>query len=141
MFSRRPETLGRPLAIRGVVMQGDRRGRELGYPTANVPLSGRVIPCDGVYAGWLRVVGTGNPMAAAISVGTNPTFAGDRGSRIEAHVLDRVDLDLYGLEVEIEFSARIRGQRRFDTVAELVATIADDVVRARRLLGISVDCE
>ena len=129
-----PQASGQIFAVRGVVMQGDWRGRELGYPTANVPLHGGVVPRDGVYAGWLRIVGTNNPMAAAISVGTNQTFAGDRERRIESYVLDRLDLDLYGLEVEIAFLARIRGQRRFGTVEELVATIADDAVRVRDVL-------
>jgi riboflavin kinase/FMN adenylyltransferase len=132
------EALGRPFAIRGVVVEGDKRGRELGYPTANVPARGMHAPADGVYAGWLRPLdGTaGEPMPAAISVGTNPTFAGERERRVESYVLGRDDLELYGVEVEVAFGARIRGMKRFETVDQLVATMEEDVERARLLLGL-----
>ncbi len=136
------EALGRPYAVHGVVVEGDHRGRELGYPTANVPTAGiRAVPVDGVYAGWLRRLDGGagdggDPMPAAISVGTNPTFAGQRERRVESYVLDRDDLDLYGTEVEVSFVARIRGMKRFDTVDHLVATMAEDCDRARLLLGL-----
>jgi riboflavin kinase/FMN adenylyltransferase len=135
------EALGRPFAVRGVVVRGDRRGRELGYPTANVPTiapSGETVaaPADGVYAGWLRPLdGDGEPMPAAISVGTNPTFAGERERRVEAYVLDRDDLELYDVPVEVQFVARLRGMRRFDSVEQLVETMAEDVRRARTALG------
>jgi riboflavin kinase/FMN adenylyltransferase len=133
------EALGRPFVARGVVTEGDKRGRELGYPTANVPVvPGAAAPADGVYAGWLRRLddadgGVKHP--AAISVGTNPTFDGLRDRRVEAYVLDRNDLDLYGVEVEVEFVERIRGMVRFDGIDALMAAIAGDVERTREILG------
>jgi riboflavin kinase/FMN adenylyltransferase len=132
------EALGRPYGVIGEVVEGDRRGRELGFPTANVPVRDLAAPADGVYAGWLRVLGPDESEAlpAAISVGTNPTFDGVRDRRVEAYVLDRTDLDLYGRRVEISFVARIRGMVKFDGVDALVATIQDDVVRTRDLLGV-----
>ncbi|MEO7942325.1 MAG: bifunctional riboflavin kinase/FAD synthetase [Marmoricola sp.] len=136
------EALGRPYSVVGPVMRGERRGRELGYPTANVPTRGLAAPADGVYAGWLTVLdpGTGlraggEPMPAAISVGTNPTFDGERERRVEAYVLDRTDLDLYDETVEISFVARIRGMVKFEGVEALVETMGQDVVDTRRLLG------
>jgi len=129
------EALGRLYAVRGVVVEGDRRGRELGYPTANVPLpTGKAAPADGVYAGWLTRDDTGERYPAAISVGTNPTFAGERDRRVEAYALDRDDLELYGVEVEIAFVDRLRGMVRFDGIEPLLATMADDVRRTRELL-------
>jgi riboflavin kinase / FMN adenylyltransferase len=135
------EALGRPFTVRGEVAKGDQRGRELGYPTANVPTTGpHAAPADGVYAGWLRRLdvaeGPGaEPMPAAISVGTNPTFQGERERRVESYVLDRDDLELYGVPVEVSFVTRLRGMRRFDSIDELVETMADDVRRAREVLG------
>jgi len=130
------EALGRPVTVRGVVVRGEQRGRELGYPTANVPTgTGAATPADGVYAGWLRRLDTGETFPAAISVGTNPTFDGQRDRRVESYVLDRDDLELYGVEVEVTFVERLRGMVRFDSVDELVATIKDDVARARELLA------
>ncbi|WP_107774934.1 bifunctional riboflavin kinase/FAD synthetase [Nocardioides sediminis] len=130
------EALGRPFSVRGVVVKGDQRGRELGYPTANVPTPvDEAAPADGVYAGWLTRHDTGERFPAAISVGTNPTFDGDRERRVESYVLDRDDLELYGVEVEVEFVERLRGMVRFDGVEALVETMHDDVRRARTLLG------
>ncbi|MEO5853694.1 MAG: bifunctional riboflavin kinase/FAD synthetase [Nocardioides sp.] len=129
------EALGRPFAVRGVVVEGDKRGRELGYPTANVPVVGVAAPGDGVYAGWLWRLDTDETYAAAISVGTNPTFEGERERRIEAYVLDRDDLDLYGVEVEVAFVARLRGMVRFDDLASLVSQMDEDVARAAELLS------
>src|SRR4051812_10147242 len=131
------EALGRPFTVRGEVVKGDQRGRELGYPTANVPTSGmRAAPADGVYAGWLRRLDDPeNLMPAAISVGTNPTFDGYRERRVEAYVLDRDDLELYGVEVEVSFVHRIRGMLRFDSVDELVETMRRDVSTTRELLA------
>ncbi len=135
------EALGRPVSVRGVVERGDHRGRELGFPTANVPPHTTAVPADGVYAGWLRVLGgdcaEGQPrdaMPAAISVGTNPTFAGKRSRRVEAYVLDRDDLELYGCEVEVVFAKRLRGMVRFGSADELVAAMRDDVEQAREVL-------
>ncbi|KAA1428910.1 bifunctional riboflavin kinase/FAD synthetase [Nocardioides antri] len=133
------EALGRPFVTRGTVVEGDKRGRDLGFPTANVPVvPGAAAPADGVYAGWLtRLDGAdgGVRHPAAISVGTNPTFDGQRDRRVEAYVLDRKDLDLYDVEVEIEFVDRIRGMVRFDGIDSLLLAIADDVERTREILG------
>jgi riboflavin kinase/FMN adenylyltransferase len=137
------EALGRPYSVAGPVVVGDRRGRELGYPTANVAIRGLAAPADGVYAGWLTVLDPetglprpGTPMPAAISVGTNPTFDGERERRVEAYVLDQVDLDLYDELVEISFVARIRGMVKFEGIEALVETMGQDVVRTRELLGL-----
>ncbi|MEQ6901102.1 bifunctional riboflavin kinase/FAD synthetase [Nocardioides sp. YIM 152588] len=133
------EALGRPFATRGVVARGDARGRELGYPTANVPVApGAAAPADGVYAGWLTVADgpdAGVTHPAAISVGTNPTFDGDRERRVEAYVLDRTDLDLYDREVEVAFVERLRGMVRFASVEALLEAMADDVARTRSIVG------
>jgi riboflavin kinase / FMN adenylyltransferase len=132
------EALGRPFVVRGVVVRGDQRGRELGYPTANVPPSGMAAaPADGVYAGWLRRLDTDETYPAAISVGTNPTFEGERERRVESYVLDRDDLELYDVEVEVSFVDRIRGMVRFEGVEALVETMAGDVVRVHEILGVS----
>ncbi len=131
------EALGRPFTVRGVVVEGDKRGRGLGFPTANVPAGGVAAPADGVYAGQLRRLDTGEVLPAAISVGSNPTFAGERERRVESYVLDRDDLELYGVEVEVSFLGRIRGMRRFDTVEDLVTTMHEDVRRTRDLLAAS----
>lgn len=129
------EALGRPYSVRGVVVEGDKRGRELGYPTANVPTDAlTAVPPDGVYAGRLRRLDTGEVFPAAISVGTNPTFDGVRYRRVETYVLDRTDLELYGVEVEVSFVDRLRGMVAFDSVEALVEQMKDDVDRARELL-------
>lgn len=130
------EALGRPYAVRGVVVRGDQRGRELGFPTANVPTDAMTaVPPDGVYAGRLRRLDTGESFPAAISVGTNPTFDGDRYRRVESYVLDRTDLELYGVEVEVSFVERLRGMVAFDSVEDLVEQMKADVERARELVG------
>jgi len=123
--------LGRPHRLEGVVVRGDMRGREIGYPTANL-LTGRyaAVPADGVYAGWLLHRGT--PHRAAISIGTNPTFSG-RERRVEAYVLD-FDGDLYGERVALDFVTRLRETRRYDGVEPLVAQIAVDVEQTREAL-------
>jgi riboflavin kinase/FMN adenylyltransferase len=124
--------LGRPHRVEGPVVEGDKRGRELGYPTANLDLPpDTAIPADGVYAGWLtRADGTRLP--AAISIGTNPTFGGT-SRRVEAYVLDRDDLELYGEHVAVDFLARLRETVRFDGIEPLLAQMAIDVDQARRL--------
>lgn len=130
------EALGRPYAIRGVVVKGDQRGRELGFPTANVPTTDeRAVPPDGVYAGWLTRRDSGERFPAAISVGTNPTFDGVVGRRVESYVLDRTDLDLYGVEVEVAFVERLRGMVAFTSVDALIEQMHGDVDRTRALLG------
>jgi riboflavin kinase/FMN adenylyltransferase len=127
--------LGRPHRVDGVVVRGDRRGRELGYPTANVetpPFT--AIPADGVYAGHLVLRGTGGARhLAAISVGTNPTFQGSRRT-LEAYLLD-FEGDLYGEHVGVEFAHRLRPMAAFSGVPELVEAMARDVAETRRLLG------
>lgn len=131
------QALGRPFVVRGVVVRGEQRGRELGFPTANVPTrTMTAAPADGVYAGWLRRLDTGERFPAAISVGTNPTFDGERERRVESYVLDRDDLELYDVEVEVSFVDRIRGMVRFDGADALIATMHDDVRRAHEILGV-----
>lgn len=130
------EALGRPYAVRGVVIRGDQRGRDLGFPTANVPTPAMTaVPPDGVYAGRLRRLDTGEVFPAAISVGTNPTFDGVRDRRVESYVLDRTDLELYGVEVEVSFVDRLRGMVAFESVASLIEQMTADVDRARELLA------
>ena len=130
------EALGHPYAVRGVVVRGDRRGRELGFPTANVPTDSlTATPADGVYAGWLTRLDTGETHPAAISVGTNPTFDGVRQRRVESYVLDRTDLDLYDVEVEVAFVERLRGMVAFESVEALVDQMQADVERSREVLG------
>jgi len=129
------EALGRWHRLEGIVVHGDHRGRELGYPTANVDVRGAVlIPPDGVYAGWLVDTAGTETLPAAISIGTNPQFGGhDR--RVEAYVLDRSDLDLYGHDVALDLVARLRGQLVFDSVDELIEQMGRDVAEARAVLG------
>ncbi len=130
------EALGRPFTVSGTVVEGDKRGREMGYPTANVPMPPvDAGPADGVYAGWLTRRDTGERYPAAISVGTNPTFDGERERRVESYVLDRDDLELYGVEVEVAFVERLRGMVKFEGMAALIETMHDDVRRAREVLG------
>jgi riboflavin kinase/FMN adenylyltransferase len=128
--------LGRPHRVDGVVVRGDRRGRELGYPTANVetpPFT--AIPADGVYAGHLvlRGVEGATRAPAAISVGTNPTFQGTRRT-LEAYLLD-FEGDLYGEHVGVEFAHRLRPMAAFAGVPELLEAMAHDVQETRRLLA------
>ena len=130
--------LGRPHRVDGVVERGDQRGRELGFPTANLRTDAwAAVPADGVYAGravrldeWGRTVATLG--TAAISVGTNPTFE-VRQRRVEAYILD-FDGDLYGDALGIEFHEKLRGMERFDSVEELVTQMHADVARTRDLI-------
>ncbi|MFJ9522764.1 bifunctional riboflavin kinase/FAD synthetase [Kitasatospora sp. NPDC101801] len=125
------EVLGRPHRVEGLVVRGAQRGRELGFPTANVDtVPHSAIPADGVYAGWLTAAG--ERMPAAISVGTNPTFDGTSRT-VEAYAIDRVGLDLYGLHVAVDFLAYLRGMEKFDSIDALLDRMADDVKRAREL--------
>ena len=126
------EILGRPHRVEGIVVRGAQRGRELGFPTANVEtLPHTAIPADGVYAGWLHVAGEAMP--AAISVGTNPQFDGTERT-VEAYAIDRVGLDLYGLHVAVDFLAYVRGMAKFDSIEALLEAIADDVKKSRELI-------
>lgn len=130
------EVLGHLFEVEGPVVSGDRRGRDLGYPTANVAVAPRMlVPADGVYAGYLRLLSDPfTPLPAAVSVGTNPTFDGAE-RRVEAYVLDVGDLDLYGQEVAVSFVQQLRGQRRFEGVDDLVAQMAVDVDTSRQILS------
>jgi riboflavin kinase/FMN adenylyltransferase len=127
--------LGRPHEVRGVVEHGDERGRELGFPTANVAVPERIcLPADGVFAGTY-VDPAGIEHLAAISLGRRPTFYESAdASLLEAYVLD-YDGDLYGHQVAVEFVGRLRGEVRFESVDALVAQIAQDVEETRRVLS------
>ncbi|MEV8525411.1 MULTISPECIES: bifunctional riboflavin kinase/FAD synthetase [unclassified Streptomyces] len=126
------EILGRPHRVEGVVVRGAQRGRELGYPTANVEtLPHTAIPADGVYAGWLTA--DDERMPAAISVGTNPQFDGTERT-VEAYAIDRVGLDLYGLHVAVDFLAYVRGMAKFDSIEDLLEAIGNDVKRSTELI-------
>jgi riboflavin kinase/FMN adenylyltransferase len=125
--------LGRLHRVEGPVVEGDKRGRELGYPTANLGLGDEAaIPDDGIYAGWLTRA-SGVRLPAAVSIGTNPTFDGTT-RRVEAYVLDRDDLELYGEHVVVEFVERLRDTLRFDDVDALLVRVAVDVDQARAIL-------
>ena len=136
------EALGRPHRVEGVVVRGDGRGKGLGYPTANVaPPMHSAIPADGVYAAWFTVLGHGSGTGsvvpgerrlAAVSVGTNPTFSG-RTRTVEAFVLD-TSADLYGQHVAVDFVARIRGQKKFASVDDLIEAMGRDTGKARTIL-------
>jgi riboflavin kinase / FMN adenylyltransferase len=127
--------LGRPHEVRGIVRTGDQRGRELGFPTANVAVPGSILlPADGIYAGWLRRA-DGDVLPTAISLGRRPTFYETAdASLLEAHVLD-FSGDLYDERVAVRFVARLRGEERFDTVEALVDQMQRDCDQARRILG------
>ena len=126
------ELLTRPHQITGPVVHGEKRGRTIGYPTANVDVfPNATIPTDGVYAGWLTVGEQRWP--AAISIGTNPTFEGVRARQVEAYALDRNDLDLYGQEAIIEFGWRLRDTIKFDGLDPLLVQMKKDCDRTREL--------
>lgn len=132
--------LGRPVSVRGQVVRGLQRGRELGFPTANLPsVLDEQVPADGVYAGRMIDHSTGLVHPAAISVGTNPTFDDVPARQVEAYAIDRSDIDLYGHDLTIEFLHRLRGMVAFDSVAALVGGMAADVAQARALLGAADD--
>jgi riboflavin kinase/FMN adenylyltransferase len=119
--------------VRGVVVHGAKRGRELGFPTANLsPDSDGLIPADGIYAGWFEVDGDVYP--SAISVGNNPTFDGVPHRQVEAYLLDQ-DIDLYGKVVDVRFVERIRGMVAYEGIDPLIAQMTNDVERAREVLS------
>jgi riboflavin kinase/FMN adenylyltransferase len=123
----------------GVVVKGDQRGREMGFPTANVAVPpGLAVPADGVYAGWVTRLDVPDAprWPAAISVGTNPTFDGLE-RRVESYVLDRDDLELYGVEIAVDFYARLRGQVKYAGMDALIVQMHSDVEHARQLLHAS----
>jgi riboflavin kinase/FMN adenylyltransferase len=126
--------LGRPHRLEGVVIRGDRRGRELGFPTANLLTSPHAaVPGHGVYAGWM-LQGRDERRPAAISIGTNPTFTAGQERRVEAYVLD-YDGDLYGERLSLEFVARLRDQQKYSGIEPLVAQMNEDVAQVREVLG------
>jgi riboflavin kinase/FMN adenylyltransferase len=126
--------LERRPSVRGMVVRGEQRGRQLGFPTANLSsdLEG-LIPADGVYAAFATV--DGRTMPAAASVGNNPTFVGVPDKQVEAHILDET-LDLYGKTLEVSFVEYIRGMAKFDSVEALVAQMSDDEAKVREVLGV-----
>lgn len=126
------QLLGRPHRLEGIVVHGEARGRTIGYPTANLgEISEQTIPADGIYAGWLTV-GI-NHWPAAISIGTNPTFDGERERQVEAYAIDQEGLDLYDKKAAIEFGWRLRDTLKFDGVEALKKQMREDVNQARDL--------
>ncbi len=127
------DLLGRPPTIRSKVVHGKERGRELGYPTANLdPAIEGLLPADGVYAAWATVDGV--RYGAAVSVGNNPTFDGIPQHQVEAHLLDQ-RLELYGKTIELGFVDHLRSMRKFDSVEELVGQMNADETRIREILA------
>ena len=125
--------LSRPHRLQGIVVHGEKRGREIGYPTANLGYSTsyNTVPADGVYAGWLEV--GGQRWASAISIGTNPTFAGERSRQVEAYALDQIGLDLYDQSAVIDFGWRLRDTLKFDGLEPLLEQMKKDCDQARIL--------
>jgi len=131
-IERANELLTRLFYLKGQVVHGEKRGREIGYPTANLGLNPlATIPADGVYAGWLSVGTIRWP--AAISIGTNPTFPGVRGRQVEAYAIDQKDLDLYDHEAKIEFGFRLRDTLKFEGLDALLKQMKKDCDQAREL--------
>ncbi|APU13933.1 MULTISPECIES: bifunctional riboflavin kinase/FAD synthetase [Actinoalloteichus] len=132
------EALGRPYRLEGIVVRGDGRGRELGFPTANLSMHRyAAVPGDGVYACRFQLRSHGREqerrvLSAAVSVGTNPTFSGEE-RRVEAYVLD-VDEDFYGEHVELDFVAKLRDMERYDEVQALIDQMSVDVRQTREIL-------
>jgi riboflavin kinase/FMN adenylyltransferase len=125
--------LGRPFSILGTVEPGDHRGRELGFPTANLNSHGEVLPPDGVYA--VRVKIAAELLGGVVNIGVRPTFAGTESRRLlEVHILD-FTRELYGQNVEVLFLSRLRDEQKFATVEALKAQITADIHAAREILG------
>jgi len=126
-MTRARECLGVPFMLDGTVVSGDKRGRELGYPTANIVPDDRLVtPGHGVYAAFA------NGMPAAVNIGVRPTFETGRGVLIEAYLLDQ-DVDLYGQSLRVAFVERLRGERRFDSADALIEQMKLDVEKAARV--------
>ncbi len=124
--------LGRQFSLRGRVARGQARGRELGFPTANLSLpAGQILPADGVYAA--RAIVGGDSLPAAVNVGVRPTF-GNGERLVEVHVLD-FGGDLYGCELSVQFVERLRDEVRFESAEALVAQMRKDVEQSRQILG------
>ncbi|MEI6843747.1 MAG: bifunctional riboflavin kinase/FAD synthetase [Actinomycetes bacterium] len=130
------QLLTRPHRLEGIVIHGEKRGREIGYPTANLGYSAstNTVPGDGVYAGWLEVESHRWP--AAISIGTNPTFEGERSRQVEAYALDQKGLDLYDKGAKIDFGWRLRDTLKFDGLEPLLDQMKIDCDQARKLTQI-----
>ena len=135
------ELLTRPHRLVGPVVHGEKRGRTIGYPTANIGLdpegiyaSAPAIPADGVYAGWLEVEGV--RWSAAISIGTNPTFPGVRGRQVEAYAIDEEGLDLYDKQAVLEFGWRLRDTLKFDSLEALLVQMKLDCSKAAELTSL-----
>ena len=131
-FERARRWLGRPWSMRGRVMPGRRLGRDLGFPTANLPLERRRAPVAGIFAVRVHGVGSG-PLPGVASLGTRPTVAGDV-ALLEAHLFDFCE-DLYGREIEVEFAAKLRDEARFASLEALTAQMQRDAADARRILN------
>ena len=135
-FGRVRELSDQVFRMSGFVVRGDQRGRQMGFPTANIiPAPGLAVPEDGVYAGWVTRLDTADAprWPAAISVGTNPTFDGVQ-RRVEAYVLDRDDLELYDVEIAVDFYTRLRGQVKYRGMEALIEQMHADVEQVRHIL-------
>lgn len=131
------QLLGRPPSVEGTVQHGDKRGREIGFPTANLGVvPGQQLPAEGVYAGWALVPPGESRHPAAISVGRNPHFGDVDDLRIEAHLLDYAGDELYGTPLRLEFVSMLRAQEVYDGVEALIAQIGRDVAETRRRLAV-----
>ena len=129
-FDATSQMLGRAYAISGVIMAGDQLGHKLGFPTANLDMSGMVLPPDGVYAARTTVNGVAHQ--AALNIGTRPTVQTGKGERrFEVHLLDFTG-DLYGKELEVEFVAKLRDEMKFASLEALKAQIAADIAAAAK---------
>ncbi|MCB9556674.1 MAG: bifunctional riboflavin kinase/FAD synthetase [Deltaproteobacteria bacterium] len=125
--------LGRAFSVAGRVVTGAQRGRTIGVPTANLDTDQELLPGRGVYAGYVTLAGR-DPLAAVVNIGTAPTVRQDEHHTIEAHILD-FDDQIVGEEIEVLFASRLRDERRFQSLDELVSAIRSDIDRARQLLG------
>ena len=129
------EMLTRPHRLDGIVVHGEKRGREIGYPTANLgSIENQTVPADGVYAGWLSVGIDRWP--AAISIGTNPTFDGARERQVGAYAINQVGLELYSKAATVEFGWRLRDTLKFDGLQPLLEQMAKDCAQVARLTEI-----
>lgn len=128
-FDAADQMLGRTYALDGPVVRGDQLGRKLGFPTANLDVSGRILPPNGVYAVHAKAAGRSH--RAVVNVGVRPTVTGKLAQRVEAHLLD-FDGDLYGQELEITFAQRLRDEQKFASLEDLKNQIASDIAAARQ---------
>lgn len=133
------EYLGRPFKLPGRVVEGAGRGRQIGFPTANLQIwDEQALPARGVYAAFALVGSSSYP--AAVNIGLRPTLTAGGQTAIEAHLVDFAG-DLYGMEITLDFIARLRDEKKFSNLEQLVAQVQEDVARARRLLGSQIGSE